>query len=1563
MDTSGDPLTEPAEAARGPRTFDEQLAALVAASTSTRDQGDRFEALVTAFLRQGYYTEPFRTVERWPEWAATHTDGSHQDIGIDLVATDTADGRWAIQAKCQQAPLSWGELSTFVAAARHPGWGFDRLLVVSVSDLTRAAWRECREQGIAVYTAVDFAQAAVDWATFRWTAPTILRRQTPVALRAYQTDALARIEAGWAHADRGKCIMPPGTGKTLVALRAAEAQAGVGALVLFCAPSIALVNQTILAWQRDAVLPLRFVAVTSDTTVGREEDPDRTTALVVPPTTDAATLARGAQPVADALTVVVATYQSLAVVADAHTHGLPAFAVALADEAHRTTGVLAQAEVTPSGFLLIHDATRIQAAKRLYLTATPRVFTAGLKTKVSNAGAVAVSMDDPAQFGPEFVRYPFWRAVEEEVLARYQVVVLTFAEQAVQRAFVEWLQEADAPSVPQLVRVEGLWKVLHRPDLTGPLRRAIAFVNSVAASKRLAADFGARAARAPDPASPLTYTVAHIDGTMTMAERAALLRRLDTPDTGTGLVLTNARVLTEGIDVPALDAVVFLEPRKSQVEVIQAVGRVMRRPADRPDKVGYIVVPVVLTHETAADTLAAVEHQLLPQDARFRPLIQILNALRSLDESADVKVRHLIGDDGLPRPAQPDDWLQWVFDPTMPAALQDAVRQAILPRLVEPVDNRHYFAVFGETLTAVARHLRTQLTGAVADGSGEAAAAFQTYHAALREILHPGVSAVDAEDFLIQHWILAPVFAALFPGDDLTASPVAAAFERVTAAFTAFLARERAALDDFYARVRLRAGGLRSDAERQDFLRQLFEVLFRQAFPQAAERLGIVYTPVAPVDFLNASVDALLTQHWGTTTAAPGVTVLEPFAGTGTFPVRLLDRWDPATIRRKLAARELWANDIQLFAYYLLLTNLRWTVRARTGTDPGWDLPVLWADSFHLMEERDTWRTQFFDADYTALMAAERDAAITVVLGNPPWRAGQRDENDANKNLPYTRLDARIRATYAARSTATLKNSLYDAYIRAFRWASDRVGQQGVIGFVTNAGWLDGNAMDGMRQVLAEECAAIYVVNLRGNQRTQGELSRREGGKIFGSGSRAAVALVLLVKDPAHQGPADIWYHDIGDSLSRDEKLARVAAFGDIRAVPWRSITPNAAGDWLNPRTATFAALLPLGDKRRSQDVTVFTTYSGGLKTNRDAWVYNFSRAALEANVRHMMATYSTQVGRPESEQLNDPREISWSSGLRADARLGKSHEFDATAIRRALYRPFTNQWVYFDQAVNDRVSLLPLLFPTSTAENRVIVVQGSGESRVFSCWVTDVIPDYHLLGSSQCFPRYVYDPPRDDLLGASSGWTRRDAIADAALVAFQAHYGDSTITKDALFDYVYGVLHALDYRAQFAADLKKHLPRIPFAPDFWTFSRAGRALAALHLAYETIEPYPLEEVIAPNAPSDPAVRYRVTKMRWGKTLRGTQDRTTVVVNEWITLRGIPRESFTYGVNGRSPVEWVLDQCRVKTDQASGIGNDPHAWAVETAQAPQYLVDLVKRVVRVSMETRRIVEDLSASLG
>lgn len=667
-----------------------------------------------------------------------------------------------------------------------------------------------------------------------------------------------------------------------------------------------------------------------------------------------------------------------------------------------------------------------------------------------------------------------------------------------------------------------------------------------------------------------------------------------------------------------------------------------------------------------------------------------------------------------------------------------------------------------------------------------------------------------------------------------------------------------------------------------------------------------------------------------------------------------------------------------LLAYYIATVNLETAFHGATGTYLPFNGMVL-TDTFQMTEEGDL-------VDKVVLPEnnekAERQLRqpIRVVVGNPPYSAQQDSENDNNKNLDYPTLDARIRSTYAAQSNAKLVKNLYDSYIRAIRWASDRIKDKGIVAFVTNGSFLDHNNMDGLRKCLTDEFSHLYVFNLRGNQRTAGEESRREGGKIFGSGSRTAVAITVMVKDPAHAGPCELHYHDIGDYLTREEKLAKIEEFGSIDGMEWERLTPNAEGDWANQRDPAFDHFIPLGDKEASNTQTIFGIYSLGVVTNRDAWAYNMSRDALAGNMQRMINAYNDDRARyikacegkqkdqrPEIEGVivPDPKRISWTRALKADAARGKTFAFDDEAIVIGMYRPFSRQWMYFSRHFNEMVYQQPKLFPSPSHRNVVISSTGVADRKGYSALVANSVPNMHLTDTGQCFPLYWYEKandagkakPQGEMFGPNTGlpdvdgYIRHDAITDWALTAFCDHYHDQSITKEDIFWYVYGILHSPEYKQRFATDLKKMLPRIPFAKGFWVFSEAGRKLGAWHLNYETVDPYLLTEDAKRllMEGSD----YRVTKMVFGKK-DGKPDKTIIVFNEHLTLRDIPLEAYEYVVNGKSAIEWVMERYAITVDKASGIRNDPNAWSED----PRYIVDLVKRIVRVSVESARIVSDL-----
>ncbi|NLL36822.1 MAG: hypothetical protein GX256_04795 [Fretibacterium sp.] len=655
---------------------------------------------------------------------------------------------------------------------------------------------------------------------------------------------------------------------------------------------------------------------------------------------------------------------------------------------------------------------------------------------------------------------------------------------------------------------------------------------------------------------------------------------------------------------------------------------------------------------------------------------------------------------------------------------------------------------------------------------------------------------------------------------------------------------------------------------------------------------------------------------------------------------------------------------------------------------------IVLADTFNLYESKAaSSKLNMAFPENSARAEAQRKTPITVIVGNPPYSVGQESANDNNQNLSYPELDQAITDSYAAQGTAQNLNALYDSYIRAIRWASDRIEARGLVCYVTNGSFINSNSADGLRKCLYQEFQSIYIFNLRGNQNTSGELSRKEGGKIFGSGSRLPTAITLLVKDPerAERGEkCRLHYHDIGDYLTREEKLAILSQFQSAGAMKdaerWTVVTPNEAGDWINPRSEAFQGFLRLGNKNETDQFALYEgRYSAGVKTNRDAWCYNFSREALGKNITAMIRVYneerkcwrkSSQEGRVRDFAIRASEKIAWSDGLYSS--LSRDIKIDVTdsAFVVSLYRPYVKSQMYFDRKLNERVYLMPSIFPAPGTENRVICITGVGSNKPFSALMTDTLPCLDVIDKSQCFPLYWYEESQDPedregrLFDAEGEvikpgtqvqrYVRRSALSDKGLSLFRDHYSDAQIEAEDVFYYIYGVLNSPEYQERFDDDVKRMLARIPLAKDFWAFSRMGKALGALHLGYEAAEPWPLTIRQSDEPPSearfeDLAEYYRVEKM----TFVNRGDRSAVRYNPQIVIEDIPERAWDYIVNGKSALEWIMERYQDQTDRASQLRNDPNAWGREQLD-PRYILDLFGRVVRVSIETLDILEKLPA---
>ena len=1657
-----EPSTPPSSSANA---LDVLLNEYRARATSEREKGTLFEELTRQFLlHDARFAHQFKEVYLWGEWPERRTG----DTGIDLVAIPNQQdaGPVAIQCKFYASghKVSKADIDTFLSASgKEP---FARRIVVDTSgtDWGKNAQDAIEGQQIPVsrITLADLRDSDIDWRTYSLgslQAPKTRERKVP---RDHQVRARSAVMEGFAEHDRGTMVMACGTGKTFTALTIAREfmeKEGGTARILFTVPSLALLKQTLDDWAAEADGAFTAWAVCSDTKVSsaarNDTAADSTVDLPIPATTDAQRLADSlaANNTTEGLQVVFATYQSIEVIHDAQEIAGDSwrdFDLVICDEAHRTTGATLTGE-DESAFTKIHSNEFIRRSKTLYMTATPRIFAENAKNKASEKDAILTSMDDQDTYGPVFFRLGFGQAVKEGLLTDYKVIILTVSEDEVSKHYQAIAEMGGELNLDTAAKLTGCWNALAKrkhPDSDtdygedlSPMRRAVAFCRDIKASKQVAAQFpdlvdGLSNLDNDDTTDNLRVECSHVDGTMNAAVRAQAMEWLKegagTEEEPICRILSNARCLSEGVDVPTLDAVLFLSPRKSQVDVIQAVGRVMRR-AEGKD-FGYIILPVAVPAGMAPE-------RALDDNTRFQVVWQVLKALRAHDERLDAAINsmELNGqgpeniiveqvslekakrqDDPLSGSAPDEDKAGAGSSGTGTDALTQGIqgqltllpsdwKESVFGRIVKKVGSSLYWDDWSKDIATVAGRYIRLIEQLLEDP--ERQDAFQDFVDALRATLNPAVDNESAVEMLAQHILTAPLFDAMFPDHSFSKqNPVSRAMNTIVEmlASHSMFENERRELDSFYRAMVERIEAVHTLAGKQEIMRTLYDRFFSQAFPRMSERLGIVFTPVEVVDFIIRSADDAMRTAFGQSLGDPGVAIIEPFAGTGTFVARLLQLGviPPEALERKYK-NEIFANEFVLLSYYIASINIEQVyhqVRAEQGVDEGYvEFPGMTLTDTFQLHEGDGTITEDFEglAANNERAKAEKDSAITVIVMNPPYSSGQNSANDNNQNLSYPRLDERIANTYAAKSTGANKNSLYDSYFRALRWASDRIGERGVIAFISNSSFVNGNSADGVRLSLQEEFSQIFIYNLRGGVRGKiGDTAKREGGNVFPI--QTGVAITVLVKDPVHSGTAEIFYAEAEDYATRQEKLNQISAYGSIEGISgadaFRSITPNQHGDWISSRDERFATFQEIGSKSFKGKVgtpAVFQQYSAGLQTNRDAWCYNFSRASVETNICNMTNAYNAQL--LTGEQDYDEQVIKWSSSLESSFKRNIQATFSASRVQLSNYRPFSRMWVYFDAMLNHRTYQLPQLFPTKAHINIAITIPSGPSAANFIPIMCTLIPALTPNGGNQTFPLYTWEPlsptsgsepdlfadlatasesQADGAATASSldfsrpigdqipvildGYRRVDNVTDATLASYREHYGDAGITKEDIFFYVYALLHHPEYRERYEDDLKKMLPHIPRAAGFHTYASVGRELADLHVNYEQVAQHPaVHEEISLHAPEDPWEHYRIgtRKMRFPKQGRRDKDYTRLEYNDYVTLTGIPVEAQGYSISGRSPLEWIIDRYHVKTDKASGIVNDPNDFLREQGR-PDAVVDLIKRLVTVSMRTQELLATL-----
>ncbi|MDU0075875.1 MULTISPECIES: type ISP restriction/modification enzyme [Bacillus] len=1546
-------------------SFDKLVQQINANSENQRIRGTYFEYLVRAYLTN----EPTFRNEFANVWMLNDVPERLNipklDLGVDLVAEKYTGEVVAVQAKFYEKAIQKTNIDSFLGELGKSY--YDSGIIVSSTD----NWGKNAEKALDNRDDViriglsDLRNSRIDWDQFYFDKPDEVKTKEKKKLRKYQCDVREKALAHYQNNERGQLIMAPGTGKTFTSLKVAEAMAKKEGkeqfVVLYLVPSIQLLTQTLRGWNSDTEMTMSSMAVTSDRNASKESVnhdgsniPIRPSDIGFPATTSYEKLLYNYQELKSKtksdLLVVFGTYQSIDVVGQAQKNGFPEFDLIIADEAHRTTGAKGLGE-EDSSFVKVHSDSHVKGVKRLYQTATPKLYGMEAKKKAEENSIIISSMDDESRYGSVFYRLGFGDAISQDILTDYKLMVLAVDESVIQKDMQKSLSNPEnGLGLDDIGRIIGIWNGMVKREsfsnaVSGdPMQRAIAFSRTIKDSQRIANEFENIVNDYLESEEGFKAEVRHVDGSMNALQKNEALDWLaseDIPD-NSARILSNVRFLTEGIDVPNLDAIIFLSPRKSQVDIVQAVGRIIRKSPDKD--YGYIILPIVIP---AGETPEAI----LDNNKTYDVIWQVLNALRSVDERFEATINKLelnkekpdkislIGVGGAPD------------DPTFKNADSysndkayyqteleldwEAVEGAIYGKIVKKVGDRRYLEDWSEDVAKIARR-HIDYIKIILEKSKLANSSFEKFISSLRHNINDSITNDQAIEMLAQHLITLPIFEALFEKYSFVRNnPVSLAMEEIVYELSKYgFEKEQKELQPFYDSVKKRAEGIDNAEAKQKIIITLYDKFFRTGFRSTTDRLGIVFTPIEVVDFIVKSIDNILEKHFAKSIASNDVHILDPFTGTGTFLVRILsllkqqlDNGDISlTDFTRKYSQELHANEIVLLSYYIAAINIETTYNEISSSSEYSPFTgIVLTDTFGSTEKEATMDDEFFGNNDQRLKH-QMGLPINVILGNPPYSGGQSNENENNQNVKYLKLDSLITEEYAAYTNSKSLKSLYDPYIRAYMWASKRISSRGVIAFVSPNTIIDGKNTDGIRKKWYEEFNAIYCFNLRGDQYTQGEQSKKEGGKIFGSGSRTPIAIFILVKDGTDNH--EIFYHDIGDYLSRKEKLSIISDFASVKGLSdtWTKIIPDANNDWINQKSEEFDRYEPIFEGKDG----VFLNKALGVNTSRDQWVYSFNRETLIENVKKMITNYNSEVSRlkkvvnPKNEINQDESFVKWSRGLKNKLEKKEKIKFDEKNITLSMYRPFVKKWLYYDKDMNEN----PGKYKDLNMDGELILyLTGVGAKRDFSAFVTNVVPNLDLMEKGQGFPLKYTLNDLDQLF-------EMDSNINGKIVEKFDFKNDIEV-----FFYVYAILNHKEFKERFKNDLKKSLPKIPILEEKEKFIRFGEKLVDLHLNYEEA---PLFEanIQGGNSSNKKVGRIRIKN-------------NDIIVNQDLTIKDVPKEAFEYIVNGKSPVAWIADQYQEKQFPKSLIKQKPNDYKGE-----KYVFELILKLISVSIETVKIIDSM-----
>lgn len=1598
------------------------LKELEESSHSLRNKGARFELLIKNwFLTTKLYSDNIKEIWLWDDFPYKNQFGG-SDSGIDLVLHNLEDEYIAIQCKFykENSEISKSDVDTFISTSAkffeingERKKFSNRIFISSTNKWSKKASDLIENQEIPVIriSLNELENSDVDWSKIYLGKQGNEAKKASKTIRNHQKEARDSVNKYFKENDRGKLIMACGTGKTFTSLKIAENETNKNGFILFLVPSIALLGQTLREWTNDIDKETKLypICICSDSKISSKKstNDDNITSVIdlaLPATTDIDKIVNQLEKIKDkrGMKVVFSTYQSIDVIAKAQEKILEQdknfgeFDLIICDEAHRTTGVTLKNE-DESNFVKVHKNEFLKAKKRLYMTATPRLYDDNSKSKAKEGDAYLCSMDDEKLYGEEIYRIGFGKAVENDLLTDYKVLILTLSSSQIpvelQNIIANGEKEFNFDDATRLIGcINGLSKqILDKEGIIKstdpePMKRAVAFCRDIKTSKRVTNSFNdyseeyLSSLKEEAKRKMVNISSKHIDGGMNALEREELLSWLkEDGEEQECRVLTNARCLSEGVDVPNLDAVLFLSAKNSQVDVVQSVGRVMRKAPHK--KYGYIIIPVVIPEHISPE-------EALNDSEAYKVVWSVLNALRAHDDRFNALVNKIDINKKKPKNiiiAIPDNSGSGSGEAREPEGIYggqkslpfpiEAVQNAIYAKMVEKVGDRKYFEQWAKDVAKIAQIQIDRIRDLIAK-SEKHKKAFNNFVKGLQENINSSIDSEEAIEMLSQHIITKPIFEALFENYSFVSNnPISSSMEEIlNLLLEQQFEKETAELKEFYADVRVRVGNIDNSEGKQKIIVELYEKFFKTAFPKLVDKLGIVYTPIEVVDFIINSVEDILKKEFNRSLTDENVNILEPFVGTGTFISRLLQSGNikAKDLERKYQ-KEIFANEIVLLAYYIATVNIENIYHDLNNEKEYKEFKgICLTDTFQLGEDKE--ELQLVSSSFkenSERVKRQKNAPLQIIFGNPPYTIGQKSENDNAKNKKYPILDKKIADTYVKNSNSDGKRALYDAYIKAFRWATDRLNKNGggVIGFVTNGAWIDGTATSGFRKTVEKEFTSIYVFNLRGNARTSGEQRKKEKGNVFGEGSKTPIAITLLVKNPNEKREkAELYYYDIGDYLTREEKLSKINDFKSIgsKKMDWQILKPNKEGDWINQRNDKFKEYIPLIDKdNKNNKETFFTMTSNGVVTSRDSWVYSYSKVNLEKNMKETIDFYNKEIekileirNKDKNKAIEDiidinPRNISWSRDLKKKANSYKFDEFNSENIVISLYRPFTKQYLYFNKFWNECQYQQDKL-----KNNKVIFITGTGGKKGFSTLISNILIDFNSMDAgANCYPLYYIEEDNKnkdkslfETLDGIENENKKDGVSDYIFNLAKEKYS-TKITKEDIFYYVYGFLHNEDYKKEFEADLNKLTPRLPLVDDyniFKSYSDIGRELANLHLNYENIEGDKI--VIVEGEESN---NFKVEKMRF----ENKDQKDIIIFNSDIKIKNIPLEAYEYQVNGKSAIEWIMERYAVTVNKDSQIENNPNLWCEENKN-PRYILDLLLSVISLSLKTNELIKKL-----